>query len=44
MSEFGKVAVLMGGRVRRGTAERRVREDEAADHRRRTTQRGAGSV
>lgn len=29
MSEFGKVAVLMG-RVRHGAAERPVREDEAA--------------
>jgi hypothetical protein len=31
MSEFGKVAVLMG-RVRLGGAQRPVREDEAAVH------------
>jgi hypothetical protein len=43
MSEFGKVAVLMG-RVRRGAAERLVREDEAAAHRRSATQRSAGNV
>ena len=39
--EFGKVAVLMG-RVRLGAAERLVREDEAAAHRRGATQRGVG--
>jgi hypothetical protein len=32
MSEFGKVAVLMG-RVRHGAAEQAVREGEAAAHR-----------
>jgi hypothetical protein len=43
MSEFGKVAVLMG-RVRRGAAERPVREDEAAAHRRNVPQRNAGNA
>jgi hypothetical protein len=33
MSDFGKVAVLMG-RARLGAAEQPVREDEAAAHRR----------
>ncbi len=41
MSEFGKVAVLMG-RARLGTAKRLVREGEAAAHQRRTWLRSAG--
>ena len=41
MSEFGKVAVLMG-RARLGTAQRLVREGEAAAHRRCTPSRNAG--
>ncbi len=39
MSEFGKVAVLMG-RARRGAAERPVREGEAAAHCERGNSRG----
>jgi hypothetical protein len=34
MTEFGKVAVLMGGRARHGAAKRVVREREAAAHQR----------
>ena len=41
MSEFGKVAVLMG-RARLGAAQRPVREGEAAAHRRCASLRGAG--
>ena len=44
MSEFGKVAVLMGGRARLGAAEQLVREDEAAAHRRCARLRNAGIV
>ncbi len=43
MSEFGKVAVLMG-RARRGAAERPVREGEAAAHRLDTSSRSEGIV
>ena len=42
MSEFGKVAVLMGGRARHGAAERVVREREAAAHRRGGGRRDGG--
>jgi len=42
MSEFGKVAVLMG-RARRGAAKRPVREGEAAAHRRNPCERNAES-
>src|SRR5438309_6245679 len=42
MSEFGKVAVLMGGRGRVGAAEQLVREGEAAAHQRGAWLRNAG--
>ena len=42
MSEFGKVAVLMGGRGRVGAAEQLVRESEAAAHQRGAWLRNAG--
>ena len=43
MSEFGKVAVLMG-RSRLGAAKRLVREGEAAAHQRCAWLRNAGIV
>ena len=44
MSEFGKVAVLMGGRARLGTAQRLVREGEADAHQLCRSLRSAGNV
>jgi hypothetical protein len=44
MSEFGKVAVLMGGRARLGAAEQLVREREAAAHQRCAWLRNVGIV
>jgi hypothetical protein len=44
MTDFGKVAVLLGGRARHGSAERAVRKGEADAEQRSGTSENAGNA